>query len=242
MSAKVAKSAIIDASTDDDMPTFVKAVKTNDAVEKKQTKKVISSDSEDETKSTKPVEKKQSKSKKIELTDSEAETSKKSSKKSAKKSTSDTEEDKKSSKKSTDDSSDEEETEEKPNEVIAQLENIHKSIEVYQINLTNMKKTIKDLMGICKKKLKDRKPRIEKEYPISAELAKLLKKDTDGKYKKSNLTSEVITYLKEQGLQCEDNKKEFKPNDKMKKIFGMTEERYTLIQVSKFVSQHLKKD
>jgi chromatin remodeling complex protein RSC6 len=122
---------------------------------------------------------------------------------------------------------------------VLQIEALTKEVESQLTNLENIKKSLKSLANECKKKLKDRKPRVEKPVKITSELSKLLDYDKEKTYTKSAVISAVAEYIRNKKLQNESNKKEFTLDNKLKKLFDTEEEKLQMINISKYITKHL---
>lgn len=143
--------------------------------------------------------------------------------------------------------SDSEDEEKKPepqqNAVVSQIEALSKIVETQLQTFATIKKELKNLATVCKKKLKDRKERVEKDVSISNDLAKLLGIDAEGPYKRSEIVKKINAYVNEKELTEKDDKTKFKPDSKMKKLFSISEDSITKISINKYIGTHIiKKD
>lgn len=77
---------------------------------------------------------------------------------------------------------------------------------------------------------------------LSKDLEKFLSVEHGTKLTKAEVMRSVSTYIKNKGLQLEENKRKFKPDTKMAKIFSMNKNtEFTFVEINKHVSSHLTK-
>jgi len=67
--------------------------------------------------------------------------------------------------------------------------------------------------------------------------------DNGTKLTKAEVMKQVSTYIKEKDLQIKLDKRKFKPNKELSKIFGIAKNppQMTFVEINKYVSHHLTK-
>lgn len=90
-------------------------------------------------------------------------------------------------------------------------------------------------------KYKKKKPQIK--LCLSNELENFLSVDNGTKLTKAEVMKQVSTYIKTKDLQIKVDKRKFKPNKELSKIFGITKNapQMTFVEINKYVSHHLSK-
>ncbi len=77
---------------------------------------------------------------------------------------------------------------------------------------------------------------------LSKDLEKFLSVEHGTKLTKAEVMRSVSSYIKNKGLQLEENKRKFKPDNKMSKLFSMNKNtEFTFVEINKHVSSHLTK-
>ena len=77
---------------------------------------------------------------------------------------------------------------------------------------------------------------------LSKDLEKFLSLEHGTKLTKAEVMRSVSSYIKTKGLQLEENKRKFKPDTKMSKLFSMNKNtEFTFVEINKHVSSHLTK-
>jgi chromatin remodeling complex protein RSC6 len=113
-----------------------------------------------------------------------------------------------------------------------------KSTKGIQDNLKTLQRTIKG----AAKQAKTSKKKVQEKMSLSVDLEKFLSIQHGTKLTKAEVMKSVSEYIKSNNLQLADNKRKFKPNKPMSKIFSMkTSDQLTFVEINKHVSGHLSK-
>tara|TARA_E500000178_G_C16862519_1_gene680432 strand:- start:252 stop:755 length:504 start_codon:yes stop_codon:yes gene_type:complete len=113
----------------------------------------------------------------------------------------------------------------------------------------NLKRLVTEVEREQKKLAKSSKPkRTVKQKPVtvSAAMVKFLKgrkvEDQDGGYTRQTMMKAVSAYIKDQKLQLEENKKNWKPDKTLKKLFTLDEKQtYTFMNINGLLSRVVQK-
>ena len=118
------------------------------------------------------------------------------------------------------------------------LGNYNKRCKLIQENLKSLQRTCKGAV----KQAKSHKKKNQEKLNVSNDLAKFLSLESGTKLTKAEVMKSVSEYIKTKGLQLENDKRKFKPDKPMSKIFQMkTSDRLTFVEINKHVSTHLSK-
>jgi len=122
---------------------------------------------------------------------------------------------------------------------IYELLNTHnKQTREIQDTLRGLQKTTKGAV----RQVKTNKKKFQEKLNLSNELAKFLSVDSGVKLTKAEVMKSVSDYIKTNNLQLEENKRRFKPNKQMAKIFEMKQsDKLTFVEINKHVSSHLSR-
>ena len=117
--------------------------------------------------------------------------------------------------------------------------------------MTNTKTLQEELKHINKciksnnKLNKNKKKKLQIKLCLSNELRSFLCVSEDIKLTKAEVMKQVSVYIKEKDLQIQEDKRKFKPNKELSKIFGIKSAKnapsLTFVEINKYVSQHLSK-
>ena len=118
--------------------------------------------------------------------------------------------------------------------------------------LTNVTKKTKDLQETfrilqktcrnAEKQAKTHKKKVQVPLTLSGDLEKFLGVSKGTQLTKAAVMKGVSDYIKTNNLQLEENRRKFKPNKQLNKIFGMsTSQSLTFVEINKHVSSHLTK-
>lgn len=131
---------------------------------------------------------------------------------------------------------------------------INEQFQVLQTGLTemfkmskSMQEQLKSLQKSCKqveKKTKIKKKRPQESLSLSTELAKFLSQKKDTQMTKADVMKSISGYIKDKSLQLQDDKRKFRPNKELAKLFGLKPadvKDMTFVEINKHVSQHLTK-
>ena len=92
------------------------------------------------------------------------------------------------------------------------------------------------------KQAKTSKKRFQEKLILSKDLENFLSLEHGTKLTKAEVMKSVSDYIKSNNLQVLSNKRRFKPNKQMSKIFDMnTKSELTFVEINKHVSTHLSK-
>ena len=92
------------------------------------------------------------------------------------------------------------------------------------------------------KKLRNVEKKVGPKLNLSKDLAKFLTVSVSTQMTKQEVMKAVSPYIKANKLQVEENKRKFKPDTKMSKIFGMKKsDQFSFVEINKHVSSHLSK-
>jgi chromatin remodeling complex protein RSC6 len=109
--------------------------------------------------------------------------------------------------------------------------------------LKNIQKTLRQ----SDKQSKQKKKTPQVKLNLSSELTKFLSVDNDIKLTKADVMKQISSYIKTKDLQIKEDKRRFKPNKELSKIFGLKATKssplpnLTFVEINKYVSQHLSK-
>ena len=119
-----------------------------------------------------------------------------------------------------------------------QLTTFYKQSRTIQDELRTLHKTVKQ----TNKSIRAKKKRPQVKLNISDELANFLKVDSSTQLSKAEVMKQISLYIKENNLQSEQDRRKFKPNKVLSKIFKVEKpENITFVEINKFVSHHMTK-
>ena len=120
-----------------------------------------------------------------------------------------------------------------------ELSSISKRTREIQDNFRILQRTLKS----TEKQVKASKKKNQVKLHLSSTLEKFLSVDKGTLLTKAEVMKGVSEYIKSNNLQCEENKRRFRPNKQLNKVFGMdTKESLTFVEINKHVSSHLSKE
>ncbi len=94
---------------------------------------------------------------------------------------------------------------------------------------------------LSKNKRKKNNTKIHLPMSVSPALRKFLKLDSDELISKKDVMGRISTYVKEKNLQLPENKRKFKPNTALRKLFGLSVKKavpMTFVEINKYISHH----
>jgi chromatin remodeling complex protein RSC6 len=122
--------------------------------------------------------------------------------------------------------------------VFAQLNTFYKQSRTIQEELRVLHRTVKQ----TNKNIRAKKKRPQVKLNISSELANFLKVDSSTQLSKAEVMKQISQYIKEKQLQSPQDKRKFKPNKELSKIFKVAKpQNITFVEINKFVSPHMTK-
>ena len=123
--------------------------------------------------------------------------------------------------------------------VFDELGSFSKRIKELQDNVKILHKTYKG----AEKSAKSKKKKAQVKLNLSSDLAKFLNVTNDIQMTKAEVMKGVSEYIKTNNLQLDDNRRKFRPNKQLHKVFGMnTKQPITFVEINKHVSSHLSRD
>ncbi len=118
------------------------------------------------------------------------------------------------------------------------LGSFSKSIKELSDQLRTLQKTFKS----ADKQSKINKKKPQEAMKLSTSLAKFLSVDSNTMLTKAQVMKSISEYIKTNNLQVQTNKRKFKPNTTLTKVFGMPKNsELTFVEINKHVSSHLSK-
>jgi chromatin remodeling complex protein RSC6 len=127
------------------------------------------------------------------------------------------------------------------------FETIFESLGVVVKTIKSLQDTVKTLQKQCKtieKKKKNRVARVQEPLVLSKELCVFLKVPLTKRMSKAEVMKTLSTYIKESNLQIEENKRKFKPNKDLCKLFKIKPneiKEMTFVEINKYIIQHVTK-
>ena len=123
-----------------------------------------------------------------------------------------------------------------------------KSIEHELLSITKNTKelmeSLKTLQKSCKSAQKHtkHKKKIQTKNTLSADLEKFLSVEKGTQLTKAEVMRGISKYIKDKNLQLPENKRQFKADKKLTKIFGMDQKKpLTFVEIGGHISTHLTK-
>ena len=129
--------------------------------------------------------------------------------------------------------------------VTAQFGEVFESLSDITTRTKSLADSFKTLQRPLKQASKQARPTQNKNQEpmnLSKDLEKFLTVEHGTKLTKAEVMRSVSSYIKTKGLQLEENKRKFKPDTKMSKLFSMNKNtEFTFVEINKHVSSHLTK-
>lgn len=113
-----------------------------------------------------------------------------------------------------------------------------KSAKTIQDNVKNLHKQCKTLQ----KKKKNRTVKVQQELVLSKELCNFLKVPLTKRMTKADVMKSLSAYIKTSELQIAENKRKFKPNKELCKLFKIKPndvKEMTFVEINKYIIQHV---
>ena len=126
----------------------------------------------------------------------------------------------------------------------SQFKSLQKELQTITTNTKNMTDSLKELHRTIRsvKKLSKLPPRTQTKNTLSKELEKFLSVDHGTHLTKAEVMKGISRYIKDKNLQLAENKRTFKADKKMQKVFGMDSEKpFTFVEIGGHISGHLTK-
>lgn len=139
--------------------------------------------------------------------------------------------------------------------IVSPIDTINEHFKSLNLGLSLMMKNTRGLQDELKhihksirhsnKQSKNKKKKPQVKLVVSSELKNFLSISDDIKLTKAEVMKQVSTYIKEKHLQIQEDKRRFKPNKELSKIFGIKSNKstpaLTFVEINKYVSHHLSK-
>lgn len=113
----------------------------------------------------------------------------------------------------------------------------------YKLWHTNVKKLVKEMKKEQKKLSKMKPKRVVKQKPqaVSKSMQKFMYKHCDSEksdsYTRQLMMKQVSAYIKKHNLQNADNRKQWKADSCLKKLFDLNNDYYTFMQINGLISR-----
>ena len=118
-----------------------------------------------------------------------------------------------------------------------ELHSITTSTKVMLDSIKSLHKACRLVQKQCKKN-----PRVQTKNTLSDELEKFLSVEHGTHLTKAEVMKGISKYIKEKNLQLAENKRTFKADKKMQKVFGMDSNKpFTFVEIGGHISNHLTK-
>lgn len=94
---------------------------------------------------------------------------------------------------------------------------------------------------LSKNKRKKNNTKIHLPMSVSPALRKFLKLGSEELISKKDVMGRISSYVKEKDLQLKDNRRKFKPNSALRKLFGISAKKtapMTFVEINKYISHH----
>jgi len=150
-----------------------------------------------------------------------------------------------------------ENTSEKNNDLFEQFETITSSLLLLKTQVLNIQQNLKQLEKNVKKQMKglkkeatknknkgNRKPSgFAKPSKVTKELCDFMNKNEGTEIARTEVTKALVTYIKENKLENENNSKIIKPDEKLKFLLGLEEgQELTYFNIQKYMNKHFVKN
>lgn len=137
------------------------------------------------------------------------------------------------------------------------METIDTAFKSLQENLTNLNKLSRNLNDDLKalqkavrvadkQRNKNRPKKPQSKMNVDSKLLTFLKQEEGTQLTRAEVMKQLSAYVKENNLQLKDDKKRFKPNSNLCKLFNVTTKSVgsngmTFVEINKYISQYLTK-
>lgn len=109
-------------------------------------------------------------------------------------------------------------------------------------NIGDEVRSLQKAYKLVEKASKQKKKRPQSPMTPSTELVKFLKLDKSKTYTRADIMKQVSEYIKTKKLQLADNKRKFRPDKALAKIFGLSASQVkdmTFVEINKYITHHL---
>ena len=122
--------------------------------------------------------------------------------------------------------------------VFEEFANISKRTRELQDTVRILQKTCRN----AERQVKIQKKKVQVPLNLSQDLEKFLGVEKGTQLTKAAVMKSVSEYIKSNDLQLKENRRKFKPNKQLNKVFGMNvKDSLTFVEINKHVSSHLTK-
>jgi len=125
-----------------------------------------------------------------------------------------------------------------------QFKALQSELQAMTATTKGMQDSLKALHKSCRtaQKQTSKKVRVQAKNTLSEELEKFLSVAHGTQLTKAEVMKGISTYIKDKNLQLADNKRTFKADKKMQKVFGMDSKKsLTFVEIGGHISGHLTK-
>ena len=114
---------------------------------------------------------------------------------------------------------------------------------IIEINndIQKLDSTFTNYLNSLQKPKKDVKRGFSKPMHISEELSIFLNLSKESLISRTEVTKKIVEYIKNNNLQCSNNKQIIKPDDKLKTIIDSKDEEITFFTMQKYLTKHFIK-
>lgn len=139
------------------------------------------------------------------------------------------------------------------NSIFNEFENIINSLSQFRIQINTIQQQVKNVEKNVKKQMKTLQSQVNKNKnkgnknpsgfatptKITKELCAFMNKEEGTKIARTEVTSALSSYIKENNLQNQSNKKFILPDEKLKSLLGLTDDdKLTYFTLQKYMNKH----
>jgi upstream activation factor subunit UAF30 len=139
------------------------------------------------------------------------------------------------------------------NSIFNEFENIINSLSQFRIQINTIQQQVKNVEKNVKKQMKTLQSQVNKNKnkgnknpsgfatptKITKELCAFMNKEEGTKMARTEVTSALSSYIKENNLQNQSNKKFILPDEKLKSLLGLTDDdKLTYFTLQKYMNKH----
>jgi len=131
------------------------------------------------------------------------------------------------------------------NQIDLQIQNVLTSLKQLNTNISSTMKAVQTLQKNYEKEVNKSKKGTKKPPPdvnLNQEMAAFLGEEYPLKMTRGNVIKEISKYIRNNGLQVPENKKKFRPNDKLQDLLTIPNgvDELSFLQINKYVSNVLE--
>lgn len=121
-------------------------------------------------------------------------------------------------------------------DITEQISGMTSSFKNLQLRFKTLSKEVKQ----AERKSRTRQKAPPKKLHINSKLAQFIKVDSNVEITKAEVMKHISSYIKENNLQTQEDKRQFVPNKQLMKIFGTKESKpMTFVEINKYITQYL---